>query len=113
MSWKRVVGLDFVDTLIHILATFFLAIAMVELTNLDELGFGVFALSTIILGIRRQRALAAAPPADERAQIPAEGQARINDFFEGRIVELEERLEFAERLLAAEREPSRLESGER
>lgn len=117
MSGRTKLGLDWIDLLIHIGATIFMMIVagsvgdeMVDGPPTEALIGLVGAVSLILLAIRRQRALAAAPPDDT-------GAARI-DYIEDRlaalehgqerIFELEERLEFAERLLAQHQQPDRI-----
>ena len=113
--FRRAVGLDFVDFAIHAGVTFFLMVVAEEASNANN-GVGVAfigAVSLVVLGVRRHFALRNLPP-----QSPAElGEARMAELearlsevgdLDFRVQELEERLDFAERLLAQHREPERL-----
>ncbi len=69
--------------------------------------------SLVVLGVRRHFALRALPPASSgefTAERLADVEARLAQLEQGelRLHELEERLDFAERLLAQAREPERL-----
>lgn len=117
MSWlRRYVGLDAVDLSIHFGVTIFLMILGQALTQ-DEIGVAIpGALSLVLLGMRRQRALKGQPQ-ERSGEITgerlAELEARVADAdqLHDRVQELEERLDFAERLLAQARaEPARLEA---
>jgi hypothetical protein len=73
----------------------------------------VGAASLVVFGIRRQVALKKHPSAttgEIAAQQVADIEARLSetDHLQFRVQELEERLDFAERLLAQAREPERL-----
>ena len=113
--WKRTFGLHPVDMLIHFLAGGFLVGALGEASRNDTI---------ILLGIaallgayawRRQRALAALPAAEMIS-----GEVRLDEFhaqaeelhdLRGRMIELEERVDFAERLLARQAEMDKLPEG--
>lgn len=121
MSWiKRSLGIDGVDLTIQVGVT--LAIMTVggqiwshgaAATMLAAVG----GTSLVVLGVRRHLALKRRPP-DAIGEITGEViQDRIADLdarlqeMDGltyRVHELEERLDFAERLLAQAREPERL-----
>jgi hypothetical protein len=113
--FRRTVGLDFVDLAIHAGVTFFLMVVAEEASIVNN-GVGVAlvgAVSFVVLGVRRHFALQKLPP-----HSPAElGEARMAELearlaevgdLDFRVQELEERLDFAERLLAQHREPERL-----
>lgn len=112
-SIKRIFGLDAVDIAIQVGVTFFLMVLLDEKSPNGE-GIAIIgAVSTVVFGIRRHFGLKHLPPAtlgeiaDERI---AELEARVGevDQLHDRVQELEERLDFAERLLAQAREPERL-----
>ena len=112
---KRTFGLDGVEILIHAGVTFCL-MALADMAQSWGQGEGVAivgAVSLVVFGIRRQYALKHLPPASTgevaAAQL-ADLDARLNemDQLQFRVQELEERLDFAERLLAQAREPERL-----
>lgn len=117
MSWlRRHVGLDGVDLTIHFGVTMFLMIVGDAVTH-SEIGVAVpGALSLVLLGVRRRRALKAQPTertGEVTGQRLAELESRVADVdqLHYRVQELEERLDFAERLLAQARtEPVRLEA---
>lgn len=119
MSARTRLGLDWIDLLLHVGATIFLMIVVASVG--DEMGAGppteamiglVGALSVIVLAVRRRRALDAAPRDDSAEARLAEVEDRLHALEHGqeRLYELEERLEFAERLLAQHQPPERLPS---
>ena len=115
-SVKRIFGLDAVDILIHVGVTFFLMVLLDEKSPNGE-GIAIIgAVSTIVFGVRRHYGLKHLPPAttgELAADRMADLEARVGemDMLHDRVQELEERLDFAERLLAQAREPERLPSG--
>ena len=110
---KRIFGMDAVDILIHVGVTFFLMVLLDEKSPNGE-GIAIIgALSTVVFGVRRHFGLKHLPPAttgELAAERMAELETRLNemDQLHDRVQELEERLDFAERLLAQAREPERL-----
>jgi NAD(P)H-dependent FMN reductase len=108
-------GIDGVDILIHVGVTGFLMV-LADIASTSHNGAGVAivgATSLVVFGIRRQLALKKAPPVttgEIAAQQVADIDARLQevDHLQFRVQELEERLDFAERLLAQAREPERL-----
>jgi len=116
---KKYVGLDFLDLAIHAGITF---AAMVTLGSLmspdDEIGISIaFAASLAVLAWRRQRALRNAPTLTT-GEAQAERVAMLEDRLaeleaqQGRVLELEERVDFAERMLARQRDVPGLGAGE-
>jgi len=113
--WKRTFGLHPVDMAFHFLIGGFLVGALGEASGND---------SIILLGIagmlgayvwRRQRAIAELPAAGMTS-----GEVRLDEFhaqaeelhdLRGRMIELEERVDFAERLLARQAEMDKLPEG--
>jgi len=120
VSWiRKTVGLDGVDIVIQFAVTGFLMIVAgsVSMQNPEGLVALVGAVSMVILGVRRQRALKHGPQVgigevtgEVMTDRLAELEARLGEVEQGemRLHELEERLDFAERLLAQAREPERL-----
>jgi hypothetical protein len=112
-SLKRVFGIDGVDLAIHAGVTGFLMMLVDEAAGNDALIAAVGALSLVVFGLRRHRALRQMG-ADVAGELPAARLAEIDarlddaDHLQIRVQELEERLDFAERLLAQAREPERL-----
>jgi hypothetical protein len=113
---KRIFGLDGVDLMIHFGVTFFLMV-LAESATQNEVGIAfVGAASLVLLGVRRQIALKRMP-VETTGEVALERMADLDarfgevDMLHVRIQELEERLDFAERLLAQARtEPARLEA---
>lgn len=108
--------LDWVDMLIHVAITicfaFVVAIAMDGGGAPPEIGaFGVIAASLAVLAWRRGRARGAVPrsSADEGRLAELEERLAHLELSQERVLELEERLDFAERLLTQQRQPDRLE----
>lgn len=116
MSWiRKTVGLDGVDLVIHLAVTGFMMIVAgsIAMENPEGLVASVGAVSMVALGVRRHSALKRLPPettGELTAERIAELEARVAELEQGefRMHELEERLDFAERLLAQAREPERL-----
>jgi len=114
MGWfRRHMGIDAVDFVIHIGVTAFVMVLFDEASYNDAFVGAVGAASLIVLGFRRQRAFRRHPLeiSDDRA---AELEARLAqvDDLHNRVLELEERVDFAERLLAQGRQDAeRLEAG--
>jgi hypothetical protein len=107
---RRWLGIDGIDFAIQAVLTFCVAgflIGVNDVVNEDQVIFGVTGISFAILAWRRNRALrrhdalsemtgeASAARLEEIDQRLADLEVR-----ESRVAELEERLEFAERLLA-------------
>jgi hypothetical protein len=113
MTLKSRIGLDGFDVFIHLAVTACIFFAMAASGAEEEL-FVVVAVSLIVLAIRRRVALR------RSGSEPAEADARL-EFLEHRLaeleagqermMELEERLDFAERLLAREADPRKLGQG--
>lgn len=113
---RRSFGLDGIDLLIHAGVTFsIMAIGSAFWSHGDAevMLATVSCVSFVVLGVRRNRALRNLPPeatGELAAERIAELEARVAELEQGefRMHELEERLDFAERLLAQAREPERL-----
>lgn len=106
-------GLDGIDLLIQAGVTGFLMIVADTASHNDAGVAIVGAVSMVVLGLRRHWALRRRPPelsGEVAAERFAELDARLGemDQLHFRVQELEERLDFAERLLAQAREPERL-----
>lgn len=113
-SVKRIFGMDAVDILIHAGVTFFLMVLLDEKSPNGE-GIAIIGVvSTVVFGVRRHYGLKHLPPAtagELAAERMADLEARLGDMdqLHDRVQELEERLDFAERLLAQGRESARIE----
>lgn len=115
---KTRLGLDWIDLLIHVAATIFIMIMVGNLPIWDEgssnaVGAAVAAvaaISLVVLGLRRKQALAKQPVGDVSEGRLAEVEDRLGqlEHVHDRLLELEERLEFAERLLTRQSESPRL-----
>jgi len=120
MTDGRRSGLDWVDVMIHAGVTFALAAAAAGAARQDEgivIGL-VVAASLVILGWRRSRAPRQGPGTESgefRGERLAELEQRMLELEgqQGRMLELEERLDFTERMLAQQRETPRVGPGER
>jgi membrane protein implicated in regulation of membrane protease activity len=112
---KRWLGLDAFDTIIHVGVTVALMV-VVDSASMGPQSDGVMALvvaaSLVALAYRRTRAMRRSMAQDqgdrERVQ---ELEARVADLEAGqsRMLELEERVDFAERMLSQQREPVKLQ----
>jgi len=117
--FKRTMGLDFVDVVIHVAVTGFLAgvadVAASTTTNDEGFVMIVFAVSTVVFGFRRHHALRHAKETPETTgEVAAlrveELEMRMAELEQGqlRMQELEDRLDFAERMLMQQREVRQL-----
>ena len=112
--WRRIFGIDVVNSILVVAGSFTVVIFTGELTGSGEMALGAMALCIGGYGILRHYALQALPPESESSGSwrVAELEDRLAEL-EGvasRVAELEERLDFAERMLAAKNEPARLEA---
>ncbi|HEX6090076.1 MAG TPA: hypothetical protein VFZ13_07950 [Gemmatimonadales bacterium] len=113
MSLKSRVGLDGFEVFIHIAITACIFFAMAMSGAEEELAL-VLAASLAVLAIRRRFALRRSavehPGADARVD---ELEQRVAELEAGqyRMMELEERLDFAERLLTRDADPRKLGQG--
>ena len=112
-GWKRIFGIDVVNSVLVVAGSFAVVIFTGELTGSGEMALGAMALCIGGYGILRHYALQALPerPETSGAWRVAELEERLAEL-EGvasRVAELEERLDFTERMLAAKGEPARLE----
>lgn len=120
--FKKYVGLDLLDVLIQVGVTFAAGVMLAGMTQPDEeIGAAMaFGVSLVVLAWRRKRALAALPEystGEVQAERITELESRVAELEEGqsRMLELEERLDFTERMLTRQRESeaARLGPGER
>lgn len=107
MKWRGL-GLDVVDVGIHVFVTICVAVMLGEASgSKDDIVIPmVFAASGMVFAFRRNLALRKQPPGLTTGQAEAERMAdlelRVADLEQVhyRLAELEERLDFSERLLA-------------
>jgi hypothetical protein len=111
--WRRTFGLHPVDMIIHALIGGFIVGALGEASTNDAVTLLGVAAVFAVYAWRRHRAIAALP-ADgmtsgevRLAEVDAQGE-EIHEL-RTRLLELEERLDFAERLLSQAREPVQIE----
>lgn len=111
--WRRTFGLHPVDFVIHFLAGGFVVGALGDASKNDAIAMlataGLFAL----YAWRRHRALTRLPAtvgmtSGEVRTAEFEAQAEELHELRGRMAELEERLDFTERMLARAREPEQI-----
>jgi hypothetical protein len=108
-AFRRVMGLDFVDTALHVMTTLFVAYLGAEVFTPGAVDDGaalatIFGASAAFYGWRRHRAMQNRPPestAGVAAYAAGDLESRIAELeqAQGHMQELEERLDFAERLL--------------
>ena len=111
--WRRTFGIDFVETALILFGSFLFVVFVAETFPGDEPGILAAIACTIGFGVRRHFALKQLPPADEVSGgyrlADVEGRLAEVEFLHRRVAELEERLDFTERLVATKVDPSRLE----
>ncbi|HEU4827662.1 MAG TPA: hypothetical protein VFT04_00570 [Gemmatimonadales bacterium] len=113
MSVKSRIGLDGFDLFIHLAITACI-FATMAITGAEEELFLLLAASLAVLTVRRRLALRRAPAEQ------AEGDSRVEELEhrvaeleagQYRMMEIEERLDFAERLLTRDAEARKLGQG--
>jgi hypothetical protein len=119
--FKKYVGLDFLDLLIHIGVSVAVTVVLASVAGSgpgEEAAIAVgFGLSLVTLAWRRTRALAAARTEWSTGEVQAERITELEhrvaelEAGHGRLLELEERLDFTERLLTRQRDADRLAAG--
>jgi len=112
-NWRRIFGIDVVNSVLYVAGSFAVVIFTGELTHSDEMAMGALTLCIGGYAIVRHYAMRALPLEEESsgAWRAADLEARVADLelMQQRVMELEERLDFAERMLAAKPEQARLE----
>ena len=112
-GWRKIFGIDVVNSVLVVAGTFATVIFTGELTGSGEMAMGALILCIGGYGILRHYGLKHLPPEEETsgAWRVSDLEARVADLeiASARIAELEERLDFTERLLAQKSEPVRLE----
>ena len=113
--WKRHFGLHPVDMFLHAMAGGFIVIALGDASQNDAIALLGTAGVFLSYAWRRHRAIAALPAtgltSGEVKLAELDAQAEELHELRGRMAELEERLDFTERLLAQQREPEQLPRG--
>jgi len=112
---KKYLGLDLFDLAIHAGVTIAMAVVASSVfpPAHEEVGVGlVFAISFVTLAWRRRLGLreqeTRGGEADPQRLLLLEDRVADLEQAQGRVLELEERLDFAERLLTRQRDDSRL-----
>jgi hypothetical protein len=112
-SWRRIFGIDVVNTILVAMGSFAVVIGTAELTHNDGLSLGAAVLCIMGYGILRHYALAALPPEDETSGSwrMSDVEARLAELetLQSRVAELEDRVDFSERLLAEQRQMPQIE----
>lgn len=106
MSWRSVFGLDAVEFIIFWAVSIMVGLTIGVLADMPEITFLLLAVAAVGYAFLRRRALGHLPDqitgrAEEQLAQLQDDQQAAADYFERKIAELEERLDFAERLLAA------------
>lgn len=118
---KKYVGLDFLDLVIQFAVTMCLAVIASAVTRPDdEIGVAMVCTASLaVLAWRRSRAMK-----EQQRSAPITGEVqldrlayledRVAELEQGqqRVMELEERLDFTERMLAQQRDPARIGPGQ-
>jgi hypothetical protein len=118
VSIRSTFGIDGFDLAVHLLVTFFAIMILGPAMELNPgIALGVVPMvSLLVLAWRRKRGLAELGPEAVDQVDPArmyEIEARLAELeaLQDRFLELEERVDFAERLLARDAEAQRLGKG--
>ena len=115
MRRRKLFGIDLFEVVIQFVVTCAVAGAVSELPGQSqEVGVPlVFVASLLFLAWRRRRALSADPDNDASGERMEDLEYRVADLEQAqqRVLELEERVDFAERLLARQRSPEPLSQG--
>ena len=115
MSWfRRALGVDLVETVLWAGATFLVGVMWVDYSHDRMAGFATVLLSIVGYGVRRAMLLKRLPPEGETSgawrMADLEGRIAELEGLHQRVAELEERVDFNERLLAQQDEAPRLEA---
>lgn len=115
MRRRKLFGIDLFEVVIQAVVTIALIAIAGDLPGRtgEVLGTGVGIASLLLLAWRRKRAMRGEPDADQPGERMEDLEYRVTDLenAQQRVLELEERLDFAERLLARHREPESLHQG--
>lgn len=102
--WRRTVGVDLVETILVGAGSFIMTLLAVELSHDRLVGMGVALTCLAAFGIRRHFAIRALGGEVETSGgyrlADVEGRLAELEALHARVAELEERVDFAERLLA-------------
>jgi hypothetical protein len=103
-AWKKFFGVDLFDTVVHVGITVAIMIMIAENAREPEPVVMFAALSAVIYSVRRHFALKSLKPEPEVSggYVTGETELRLRELeqLHARVAELEERVDFTERLLA-------------
>lgn len=110
---RKILGLDAFNVVVQAVVTAAVAGIAGELlfgATADAMVTGIITASVLLLAWRRNRALKQEDRAPEGSERMEELEDRVAELetAQQRVLDLEERLDFAERLLARQREPERI-----
>lgn len=114
MSVRRWLGMDGVDLLVHLAVTILALVMLMGVVEAEpeQVVFpGVMAVSVLLFAWRRRTGLRRLEESGATGETRlAELDARVLQLeaMQERLFELEERMDFAERLLAGQKDPERL-----
>jgi hypothetical protein len=118
-GWKRIFGVDLFDTFVHVVVTAAILALLahesqqVEPVLLTACGSLILYSVRRHIALRRQRTLpdvSGETTTGVHRRLDAEDRLQELEGLYGRMADLEERVDFAERLLAQKGEPMKLES---
>ena len=117
-DWKRFFGLDVFDTFVHVVISLAIMGLVAKESRQPEPPILLGCASLVIFAIRRKVALGGLRRRPEvsgettgvHRKVDTEGRLEDLETLYGRVAELEERLDFTERLLASKNEPAKLEA---
>lgn len=117
-AWKRFFGVDVFDTIVHLAITLAIMGLVAKEARQPEPPILVGCASLVVYAIRRRVALAGMRRRGEvsgettgvHRKLDTDGRLDDLETLYGRVAELEERLDFTERMLAAKGEPAKLEA---
>lgn len=112
-TWRRIFGTDPVETLLWGAGAFLLTMWTMDFYRDHNFGTAAALLSVVAYGVRRAAALKGigAGEMTSGAYRAADLDARLAELeqLHARVAELEERVDFGERLLAEQRQPAQIE----
>lgn len=116
--WKRAFGVDLFDTVVHLGITFALLVLVDENTHRGEPMVAIGIASATIFSVRRYFGLKrlrdlgagnAETTTGVHRRLDTDSRLAELEGLYGRVADLEERLDFTERMLATKVEPAKLE----
>ncbi|HEV8123390.1 MAG TPA: hypothetical protein VGP80_04055 [Gemmatimonadales bacterium] len=115
MRRRKLFGIDLFEVVIQAVVTIGLMVTASDMPGRtgEVITTGIGLASLLFLAWRRKRALAAEPDAEAPAERMEDLEYRVAELenAQQRVLELEERLDFAERLLARQRAQESLPEG--